>query len=106
MATKQELRDSFQQQGHSMSGCCSDGAAPVAPECFGLRGRRAQIAGRVPAWNALPGGSPSFVPVVNALNASADELDAAGNDEECHAAITSAHGALDMLEALLDTTGN
>ena len=105
MATKQELRDAFQRQGNAMARCCSDGAAPVAPECMGLRGRRAQIASRVSAWNALPAESSSFDAAIGALNGSAAQLEAAGNDQQCRAAITAGHGALDRLEQLLDGAG-
>jgi len=104
MATKDQLRAAFQSQGANMNGCCSEAAEPLAAECLGLTGRRQQIATRVGAWNALPESSPTFDPVAGLLHDSAARLAGAGNDQQCSAAIASAHHAIDALEQLLDAT--
>ena len=105
MATKQELRTAFQRQGSSLGPCCSGASDPLASQCLGLRGRRQQIAARVPAWSALPSASPEFDAVISALNASSDRLANAASDEECLEAIAAAHSALGGLEHLLDGAG-
>lgn len=105
MATKEELRTAFRAQGDSMGNCCSGASDPLASECFGLRGRRTQIATRVAAWNALADESAAYDPVIADLEASADRLANAGDDAECRAAVSAGHDPLDALERLLDETG-
>lgn len=101
MATKNDLRTAFDNQGHAMPQCCAGAQGQLGGDCVGLAGRRMQIANNVGAWNALPPDSPSYDPVIAGLNQSTAQLNAAGSDAECTAAIAQAHVALNGLQALL-----
>ena len=106
MATKVNLRSSFDAQGNAMGGCCAGPTTEViGASCLGVSGHRMQISQRVAAWNALPAQSPAFDPVIAALDQSTASLVAAPAAGTCSQALAEADGALDLLDALLDTTG-
>lgn len=106
MASKSKLRGSFGSLADTLAFRFDPRfPADVAGRWLGVMGFAAAVGQRHGAWTSLPAQSPTFDPIIAALDDATHRLVVADDTAERLAALAAAEGALDLLNNLLDQTG-
>ncbi|MEP9358450.1 hypothetical protein [Sphingomonas sp. KR3-1] len=102
MATWDQLQGAFGSLSDTLSFRFDPGFPPdLSSRWLGVLGIVARIGHRTDAWNAAPGESADFDPVIAALDNASRGIASAGTSDARLAALDVAEAALQSLDALL-----